>query len=139
MVMANVRSMCAIGQSGQLGLDGALPWEGRREQPFIDDVARFFEVTRGHVLLAGPKTIQSVPPFAFQDRTIAVIRTGMKPEEVLAAYRGRIVYIGGGPPVWDVYSPYIQHWDITRLPYDGPADRWFNPQWLVAGGAKASA
>jgi len=22
--------------------------------------------------------------------------------------------------------------DITRLPYDGDADRWFNPQWLVA-------
>ena len=23
-------------------------------------------------------------------------------------------------------------WDITRLPYDGPADRWFNPKWLSA-------
>ena len=137
---ANVRSMCAIGQSGQLGHHGALPWEGRRELPFIDDVARFFEVTRGHVLLAGPKTIASVPPFAFQDRTIAVIRSGMQPEEVLAAYPGRIIYIGGGPPVWDVYAPYIQHWDITRLPYDGPADRWFKPEWLVAGGAvKATA
>lgn len=140
IITANVRSMCAIGQSGQLGLHGALPWEGHREQPFIDDVARFFEVTRGHVLLAGPKTIEAVPPFAFQDRTIAVIRSGMKPAEVLGAYPGRIIYIGGGPPVWDVYAPYIQHWDITRLPYDGPADRWFKPEWLVAGGkAKASA
>ncbi|MEQ1695804.1 MAG: diacylglycerol kinase [Hyphomicrobiaceae bacterium] len=140
MVVANVRSMCAIGQSGQLGLHGVLPWEGRREQPFVDDVARFFEVTRGHVLLAGPKTIASVPAFAFEDRTIAVIRSGMKPEAVFAAYPGRIIYIGGGPIVWDVYAPYIAHWDITRLPYDGPADRWFKPEWLVAGGtAKPSA
>jgi dihydromethanopterin reductase len=35
--------------------------------------------------------------------------------------------------VWDVYARYIQHWDITRLPYDGEADRWFDPAWLVAG------
>ncbi|WP_245277763.1 hypothetical protein [Mesorhizobium sp. L48C026A00] len=20
---------------------------------------------------------------------------------------------------------FVSHWDITRLPYDGPADRWF--------------
>jgi dihydromethanopterin reductase len=34
--------------------------------------------------------------------------------------------------VWDVYAPYIEHWDINRLPYDGPADTWFKPEWLVA-------
>jgi dihydromethanopterin reductase len=33
-----------------------------------------------------------------------------------------------------VYAKYIRHWDITRLPYDGEADRWFNPTWLVANG-----
>lgn len=134
-VKAQVRSMCAIGQSGQLGLHGVLPWEGRREQPFIDDVARFFEMTRGHVLLAGPKTIGSVPEFAFKDRTIAIIRSSMDPEQTLAQYPGRIIYIGGGPSVWDVYARYIAHWDITRLPYDGPADTWFKPEWLVAGGS----
>lgn len=137
--MPLVKSMCAIGQSGQLGLHGWLPWEGRKEQPFVDDVARFFEVTRGHVLLAGPKTIAAVPAFAHEDRTIAVIRSSMTPEETLSQYPGRIVYIGGGPAVWDVYAPYIQHWDITRLPYDGPADRWFNPRWLVAGGVQMAA
>ena len=127
-----VRCICAIGQSGQLGLNGVLPWEGNTGQPFQEDVARFFEITKGHVLLAGPRTIASVPQFAFEDRTIAVIRSAMKPDDVLAEYRGRVVFIGGGPPVWDVYARYIQHWDVTRLPYDGPADRWFNPDWLVA-------
>ena len=24
-------------------------------------------------------------------------------------------------------------WDITRLPYDGEADRYFDPNWLCAG------
>ena len=42
----------------------------------------------------------------------------------------RVVFIGGGPAVWTAYARLIQHWDITRLPYDGPADRWFDPAWL---------
>jgi len=132
-----VRCICAIGKSGQLGLNGWLPWEGNKGHEYVADVARFFEITRGHVLLAGPKTISAVPKFAQEDRTIEAIRSTMRPEDVLARYRGRVVFIGGGPPVWDVYAPFIEHWDITKLPYDGPADRWFNPQWLVQGGSAA--
>jgi dihydromethanopterin reductase len=131
--------MCAIGLRGQLGLNGHLPWEGDRRPEFVADVARFFDMTRGHVLIAGPKTIGAVPEYERQHMTLFVIRSSMKPEDVLAQFPDRVVYIGGGPSVWDVYAPYIQHWDITRLPYDGEADRWFNPQWLTAGGVSASA
>jgi dihydromethanopterin reductase len=132
--MADVRAMCAIGLRGQLGLDGRLPWEGNSGREYRADVARFFDMTRGHVLLAGPRTIASVPAWAYEDRTIAVIRSGTPPEEALARYPDRVVYIGGGPPVWTAYARFIRHWDITRLPYDGEADRWFDPAWLVAGG-----
>jgi len=131
--MADVRSMCAIGMSGQLGLNGELPWEGDPRPEFKADVARFFDMTRGHVLIAGPKTIGAVPRFAYEDRTIMVIRSSMNPDDVLAQFEGRVVFVGGGPPVWDVYAPFIKHWDITRLPYSGPADRWFDPKWLAAG------
>jgi dihydromethanopterin reductase len=131
--MPDVRSMCAIGMSGQLGLNGELPWEGDPRPEFKADVERFFEMTRGHVLIAGPKTIGAVPKFAYEDRTIMVIRSSMKAEDVLAQFQDRVVFVGGGPPVWDVYAPFIRHWDITRLPYDGPADRWFDPKWLAAG------
>jgi dihydromethanopterin reductase len=128
-----VRVICAIGQSGQLGLNGVLPWEGDKRPEFVADVARFFEITRGHVLLAGPRTIAAVPEFARADRTLFVLRSSMDPEETLRKFAGRVVFIGGGPPVWDVYARFVSHWDITRLPYDGPADRWFNPRWLTAG------
>lgn len=133
----DVRAICAIGLRGQLGLNGVLPWEGERGRPFREDVARFFDVTRGHVLLAGPRTIASVPDFALAERTVAVLRREERPRDVLARYPGRVVYIGGGPAVWDVWAPFIRHWDINRLPYDGDADRWFEPRWLVAGGAGA--
>lgn len=129
-----VRAICAIGRSGQLGLNGVLPWEGNKAPEFVADVARFFDITRGHVLLAGPKTIAAFPEFARQDRELVVLRSSMNPEETLGRYTGRVAYIGGGPPVWDVYARFISHWDVTRLPYDGPADRWFDPRWLTAGG-----
>jgi dihydromethanopterin reductase len=129
-----VRVICAIGRSGQLGLGGRMPWEGNRSPEFVADVARFFDLTRGHVILAGPKTIGSIPAFASVDRELFVLRSSMDPEATLQRFAGRIVFIGGGPPIWDAYAPYVTHWDVTRLPYDGPADRWFDPAWLTRGG-----
>jgi dihydromethanopterin reductase len=131
--MIDVRAICAIGLRGQLGLAGRMPWEGARGREFVADVERFFEITKGHVLLAGPATVASVPDFAKADRTVVAVRSSESPEDVLARYVGRVVFIGGGPPVWAAYARFIRHWDITRLPYDGDADRWFDPQWLVAG------
>jgi dihydromethanopterin reductase len=135
--MADIRAMCAIGLGGQLGLNGRLPWERNKGREYVADVARFFDMTRGHVLIAGPRTVASVPAFAYDDRTIVEIRSGMAPQDVLEQFRHRVVYVGGGPAVWSAYAPFIQHWDITRLPYDGDADRWFDPAWLVAGGPQA--
>ena len=132
-----VRVICAVGRSGQLGLHGVLPWEGNRSPEFVADVARFFDVTRGHVLLAGPKTIASIPAFARGDRELVVARSSMDPEDTLERFAGRVVFVGGGPPVWSAYARFVSHWDITRLPYDGPADRWFDPFWVTAGGENA--
>lgn len=134
--MPDVRAMCAIGQRGQLGLNGHMPWEGERGQVYRDDVARFFELTRGHVILCGPRTARSFPDFARGDRTIVEIRSSMAPGETIARFPDRVIYIGGGPPVWTAYAHLIQHWDITRLPYDGEADRYFDPAWLAASAAR---
>ena len=76
----------------------------------------------------------SIPEFARGDRELVVVRSSMDPEAALKRFAGRIVFIGGGPPVWDAYARFVSHWDVTRLPYDGPADRWFNPNWLTKGG-----
>jgi dihydromethanopterin reductase len=133
--MTEIRAMCAIGMRGQLGLGGQLPWEGNQGPEFRADVDRFFVLTRGHVIIAGPKTVASFPKWAHADRTIVAIRATDAPEAVLARFKQRVVYVGGGPSVWAAYAPLIQHWDVTRLPYDGAADRHFDPSWLcgVAG------
>lgn len=131
--MVDVRVICAIGRQGQLGLNGRLPWEGRHDAAFREDVQRFFAMTRGHVLIAGPKTIGSFPEWARSERTLVEIRSVDKPNAVLSRFPDRIVFVGGGPAVWNAYARHIQHWDITRLPYDGEADRYFDPKWLCAG------
>jgi dihydromethanopterin reductase len=135
--MADVRSMCAIGRRGQLGLNGRLPWEGEKGREYREDVARFFEMTRGHVIMAGPRTVASFPNWALDGRTVVEIRSSMAPQQAIDRFPGRVMFIGGGPPVWAAYAPFIRHWDITRLPYDGDADRWFDPAWLVAAGTGA--
>ena len=132
--MIEVRAMCAIGVRGQLGLRGRLPWEGERGPAFREDVRRFWAATLGHVLLAGPRTIASIPPEAHAGRTVVEVRSTTPPRAALRPFAGRVVFIGGGPAVWSAYAPLVQHWDITRLPYDGEADRWFDPAWLTAAG-----
>ncbi len=121
--MSYVRAMCAVGRRGQLGLNGVLPWEGAKGPEYIADVQRFWDMTRGHVILMGPRTKRS---------TIVEIRSSLAPEDAIAGYPDRVIFVGGGPPVFAAYARFVQHWDITRLPYDGEADRWFDPQWLTA-------
>jgi dihydromethanopterin reductase len=106
MQVTEVRAVIAIGRSGQFGLRGRLPWEGNRGR---------------------------VPGFAFKDRDIIEIHASDRPADVLG-FPHRHVFIGGGPPVYAANAPFIRHWDNNRLPYDGEADRWFDPAWLVAGG-----
>jgi dihydromethanopterin reductase len=128
--MAEVRAICSIGRRGQLGSQGKLPWEGEKGPEYTADVERFWALTRGQVLLAGPRTKRSIPSFAYEDRTLVEIRSGDAPADILGRYPDRVVMIGGGPVVWTAYASFIRNWDITRLPYDGKADRWFDPAWL---------
>ncbi len=102
--MADVRAICAIGQRGQIGLNGELPWEGNPGREFVADVERFYEVTRGHVMLAGPHTISTLPGFMQFDRTLCPVRSSDRPEDVLARFADRVVYVAGGPAVWEAYA-----------------------------------
>ena len=86
MQVTDVRAVIAIGLSGQFGLRGRLPWEGDRGREYVADVERFFELTRGHVLIMGHRTFTSVPDFAFKDRDIVEIHASDRPADVLARF-----------------------------------------------------
>jgi dihydromethanopterin reductase len=109
MKVTDVRAVIAIGLRGQFGLGGRLPWEGHRSREYVADVERFFELTRGHVVIMGHRTFTSVPEFAFKDRDVLEIHASDRPEDVLARFPSRVVFIGdGGPPVYAAYAPFIR-------------------------------
>jgi hypothetical protein len=62
MKVTDVRAVIAIGLRGQFGLRGRLPWEGNRGREYVADVERFFELTRGHVIIMGQRTFTSALP-----------------------------------------------------------------------------
>ena len=101
MKVTDVRAVIAIGLRGQFGLRGRLPWEGNRGREYVADVERFFELTRE----GGPPQ----PDFAFKDRDILEIHASDRPEDVLARFPSRVVFIGGGPLVYAAYAPFIHH------------------------------
>ena len=98
MKVTDVRAVIAIGLRGQFGLRGRLPWEGNRGREYVADVERFFELTRA------PQ-----PDFAFKDRDILEIHASDRPEDVLARFPSRVVFIGGGPLVYAACAPFIHH------------------------------
>src|ERR1700722_8666650 len=108
MKVTDVRAVIAIGLRGQFGLRGRLPWEGNRGRKYVADVERFFELTRGHVVIMGQRTFTSVPDFAFKNRDILEIHASDRPEEVLARFPSGVVFIGGGPTVYAAYAPFIR-------------------------------
>src|SRR5215216_7157698 len=125
--MPDIRAMCAIGRRGQLGLNGRMPWEGAKGPEYTADVQRFFELTLGHVILLGPRTYRSVPAFAHEDRTLVAIRSSDGRRDC-PLFRPRDLHwrrTAGLDRLRPIHPPL----DITRLPYDGAADRWFDPAW----------
>jgi dihydromethanopterin reductase len=38
-----------------------------------------------------------------------MIRSSEPVPEVLVRFPDWVVYVGGGPPAWDAYAPYIHH------------------------------
>ena len=91
-------------------------------------------MTRGHVIAAGPQDRRLDSRFRTpRSHRLRNPLRHARPTMCWPASPTASSIIGGGPPVWAVYAPFIRHWDITRLPYDGEADRWFDPAWLVAG------
>jgi len=94
--VSDVRAIVAIGRRGQLGLAGRMPWEGAKGEAYVADVQRFFDVTRGHVLVAGPRTIASVPRFAYADRTIEVIRSATVNAAKVVKQEGKLGVVEAG-------------------------------------------
>lgn len=130
--MAGVHLIAAVGLSGQIGLDGEVPWHGRPEfaEHTARDLGEFARLTAGGVLIMGSVTAEKLPStFRPKDRSIVIWRRHYDPDEALRLYRtqGRDIWICGGQKVYETFIPFVDWHHISVIPYDGPADRYLPP------------
>lgn len=114
-----IHLIAAVGKSGQIGLDGALPWRAP------EDLKWFRELTMGQTLIAGYRTAQTLPPLP--GRELLVMKRGDTPLPylVLAKTKNKDLWIIGGAQTYKLWAPYVDRFHISQIDYDGPADTYF--------------
>lgn len=127
-----VRLIAAVGRQGQLGLNGQMPWQGFEGAPFRDDLRRFREQTTGGLVLVGHNTAQTVRHL--QDthgRRFLLDEPARTVPSLLSQlghiYPGRTLWVAGGAKTYARWMPFVTAFDVTVLPYDGPADTFMPP------------
>ena len=129
----------ACGETGQIGLNGGLPWPHLRR-----DMAHFQRLTQGSAVIMGRKTWESIPEDKHDlpgRHVIVVSRTLVGATVVVVpsfsaailaagiAYGRRStsttnVFVAGGAQLYAEALPLADKIHLTKVSYDGPADTW---------------
>lgn len=134
-----VAAVVAIGRNRELGKGNRLLWK------IPDDVQRFRDLTRGHPLIMGRKTFESILSYRgapLPDRTNIVITRDKSWEyegvivahsldEALEAAKkapgSDEIHIGGGAEIYKEALPFIDKLYLTQIDAEGEADTFFPP------------
>src|SRR3990167_2869189 len=134
-----VAAVVAIGKNRELGKEGKLVWR------ITDDVKRFRDLTRGHPLIMGRKTFESILGYRgspLPERTNIVITRdkdwkydGVITVHSLAEAVGKAkaapgseeIHIGGGAEIYKEALPLIDKLYLTLIDAEGDADTFFPP------------
>lgn len=139
-----VAAVVAIGRNRELGKGNRLLWK------IPDDVQRFRDLTRGHPLIMGRKTFESILSYRgapLPDRTNIVITRNNDLRSRYSKYPGVVVvgsldealekakdasgseeiHIGGGAEIYKEALPKIDKLYLTLIDAEGDADTFFPP------------
>ncbi|QNH71906.1 hypothetical protein P9VFCI_067 [Rhizobium phage P9VFCI] len=118
-----INLIAAIGKSGQIGLNGGLPWQSS------DDLRWFKSMTTDSLMIAGYRTYQTVKHL---DRTYGRILIlddeAITPDLLRSLMEQHVLenaFIIGGAKTYSRWMPHIDRFYISRIDYDGPADTYF--------------
>jgi len=113
-----------------IGKDNTLPWR------FPADLKKFKALTKGHVMVMGRKTVETLPPLP--DRHIMVLTRSAStelgdsfvgtPEAAIASAKEKgetELFIGGGAEIYKAFLPYTDTIYLTVVDYDGDGDTYF--------------
>lgn len=131
---AGVHLIAAMGLSGQIGLDGKVPWHG--DPTFAEHTARdldqFARMTAGGVLIMGSVTAHGLPKgFKLGSRSAVIWHRDSSPkvliDQIRQSWPYRDIWICGGQKVYELFIPFVDWHHISVIPYDGPGDRFLPP------------
>lgn len=127
--------IAAISENGVIGRDGGLPWR------LPDDLRRFQRVTRGHQVVMGRKTFESLPGPLPDRRNLVVtsnrdyraagISVVHSLEEAItdaashAATPDKPLFVLGGSVLYAAALPLADRLDITRVQATVDGDTFF--------------
>ncbi len=123
--------IAAIGQNYELGKDNQLIWH------FPQDLKFFKEQTKGHTILMGRKTFESLPGMLPKRHHIVISRTHPQlPEEVeifssvedfVKAYKDKDeeIFVIGGAMIYDEFLDRSQRLLLTEIEKAYDADAFF--------------
>jgi dihydrofolate reductase len=139
--MSDVVLVAALDRAGAIGRDNAMPWH------LPDDLKRFKALTRGHAILMGRRTAESLGRALPERRNLVLTRSGRAPfagmeavasiaEAAALAGDGPLMVIGGG----EVYALALPHATKLHLTHvdtridgaDAHFPAWQPAQWRAA-------
>lgn len=143
-----IKIIVAMDRHGGIGFKNRLPWEtyndqtDRWENPLKEDMRHFVNLTRGHTLLMGRKTWESLPKKMRQDsgrRYIVLTRNtdyvaenattvydfdpGVKPSILQSG--NEEVFVIGGRQIYEMFEPVASVMYITKVDGEFEVDTYF--------------
>ena len=134
-----VVAVAAIGRNRELGKDNKLLWR------IPEDMKRFKELTKGHPLILGRKTFESIVGYSggsLRERTniiitrdrdwkyagvVVVHSLGEALERARQSPGSDNILIGGGAEIYKEALPQIDRLCLTLIDAEAPADTYFPP------------
>jgi dihydrofolate reductase len=117
----SINLIAAVGKSGQIGLDGELPWYDPR------DLAWFRFMTMNNIVVVGWRTAQKLPQLPGRE-LIVFQRGGMSIDEIIryANAINKDIFVCGGAATYDAWMHKVGKLLISKIDYDGPADTFMD-------------
>ena len=137
--MARVCAVAAIGRNRELGKGGKLLWH------IPDDLKRFNALTRGHPLIMGRKTFESIlgytqgKPLPGRTNIVVTRDADWKYEDVIVVgsleegiakakdLDAEEIHVGGGAQIYEQALPHIDKLYLTLVDDEKEADSFFPP------------
>lgn len=127
--------IAAFGHSGQVGLDGNLPWHIPQELKLFKDT------TTPHPIIMGRRTFESIGR-PLPGRTNIVISTSLSylpgatvvsslEEAIEAVKNDKLAFVIGGPQVWETALPKVSSMVLSEVSYDDKADAYLSEDFFA--------